>query len=81
MVRLNYHYDMTIAVDLDVKLQTKERTFTICCYFSDIDECLLDPCLNNGTCVNTLGSFKCLCESGYEGPFCQTSKYSYHSRH
>ncbi|KAI4307213.1 hypothetical protein L6164_030424 [Bauhinia variegata] len=32
----------------------------------DIDECVeSDPC--NGTCLNSVGGFKCLCPEGYEG--------------
>lgn len=34
--------------------------------FTDIDECQTNPC--NGpseTCVNTIGSFMCICSPGY----------------
>ena len=44
-------------------------------HVTDRNECLSAPCLNNGTCVNTQGSFKCLCPPGYEGEFCQTSMF------
>uniref|UniRef100_UPI00358F92B7 fibrillin-2-like n=1 Tax=Myxine glutinosa TaxID=7769 RepID=UPI00358F92B7 len=43
---------------------------------SDIDEChvLPEPC-KNGRCINTVGSFHCLCDRGYttdlEGTVCQ----------
>lgn len=32
----------------------------------EIDECLLMPTMcNHGTCINTPGSFECLCDRGY----------------
>lgn len=34
-----------------------------CYYFSDVDECQFDPC--QGKCVNTPGSYSCLCEEGF----------------
>ena len=33
----------------------------------DIDECLSDSCDSNATCINTVGSFTCTCDSGYSG--------------
>lgn len=32
---------------------------------ADIDECVHQPCMN-GTCKNTVGSYNCLCHSGFE---------------
>jgi len=37
----------------------------------DIDECgLPDSCLNNGTCLNTQGSYNCQCAQGFTGARC-----------
>lgn len=38
-------------------------------FFSDIDECYLNNtgCHVNATCINTDGSFKCLCKDGFDG--------------
>ncbi|XP_069017360.1 protocadherin Fat 4 isoform X2 [Embiotoca jacksoni] len=36
----------------------------------DIDECEVNPCENNGTCVNTAGSFYCQCQSDFSGSVC-----------
>ena len=41
----------------------------------DIDECIGDiQCYNNGTCVNTPGSYTCKCTLGWEGLKCETGK-------
>lgn len=42
---------------------------------SDVDECLSSPCLHNGVCNNTQGSFVCHC-SGWTGDICQTGKHT-----
>ncbi|MBU1218552.1 hypothetical protein KKF34_04015 [Myxococcota bacterium] len=41
---------------------------------TDIDECTLGThnCSVNGTCVNTVGSFNCVCNVGYTGATCST---------
>lgn len=33
-------------------------------------------CLNNGTCVDTAGSYYCLCQNGWTGDHCEFSKFS-----
>lgn len=35
--------------------------------FTDIDECLANPCGYNANCTNTNGSYFCECQTGYEG--------------
>ena len=36
-------------------------------YFSDIDECLLNPCDDNADCTNIDGNFICKCRDGFCG--------------
>ncbi|XP_022085321.1 protein crumbs-like isoform X2 [Acanthaster planci] len=36
----------------------------------DIDECAVDPCANNGTCVDGVNSYTCTCAGGWEGLNC-----------
>ena len=40
----------------------------VCCY-ADVDECdlELDGCHGNASCLNSNGSFECLCNDGYDG--------------
>ena len=37
--------------------------------FTDIDECetMTDDCDENADCINTEGSFECVCQPGYTG--------------
>ena len=39
----------------------------------DDNECsrIPSPCLNNGTCVNNVGSYKCSCTGGFVGTNCE----------
>ena len=41
-------------------------------FFSDINECVPDPCQNGGTCEDLVGSYRCSCKTGYSGDNCQT---------
>ena len=46
--------------------------------FPDVDECLDSPCLNEGTCENTQGSYICRCVEEWEGNYCQTGRNHFH---
>ena len=41
---------------------------------SDINECLNNPCLHEGTCENVVGGYTCMCVGGWEGPQCETGE-------
>ena len=38
-----------------------------------IDNCVGDPCQNNGTCVDGINSFTCSCGGGFSGDICETN--------
>ena len=41
---------------------------------SDIEECLTDPCLNGGMCMETPGNYTCFCVPQWEGTHCENGK-------
>ncbi|XP_048247892.1 neurogenic locus Notch protein-like [Haliotis rufescens] len=41
-------------------------------YCYDVDACVTNPCLNNGTCEAKKGEFTCICQQGYKGLECET---------
>ena len=41
---------------------------------SDIDDCVGNPCINNGVCIDGANTYTCLCAAGFEGANCQISK-------
>lgn len=42
--------------------------------FLTVDECLSDPCLNGGNCVEEVNGYHCDCSPGWVGTHCETSK-------
>jgi len=45
-------------------------------YLADIDDCNSAPCQNNGTCVDRINDFSCICALGYTDKECSTGKLS-----
>ena len=39
----------------------------------EIDECQSNPCKNNGTCIDLIGSFNCNCTAGFNGTQCENN--------
>lgn len=41
---------------------------------TDWNDCESQPCLNDGTCIDEIGGFKCNCtDTGYSGTLCQNN--------
>lgn len=48
-----------------------KRTQDVFFNFSEKNLCKPNPCYHHATCVETLNSFKCICEEGYKGERCK----------
>ncbi|XP_072047293.1 fibropellin-3-like [Amphiura filiformis] len=42
-------------------------------YNADVDDCLLEPCLNGGTCEDLAFDYMCTCPLGFTGRNCETN--------
>ncbi|KAM4625520.1 protein jagged-2-like isoform 2-T2 [Polymixia lowei] len=47
-----------------------EPGFTGTYCHENINDCVLSPCKNGGTCIDGISSFKCFCPDGWEGSLC-----------
>ncbi|CAH8441019.1 unnamed protein product [Schistosoma mattheei] len=52
------------------KCQCEQGKFGENCEY-DLDECLLEPCLNGGQCVDLITGYQCICPPRFTGPQCQ----------
>ncbi|XP_035294947.1 vitamin K-dependent protein C isoform X2 [Cricetulus griseus] len=50
------------------------------CAAPPLDHQCDSPCCGHGTCIDSLGSFSCLCDKGWEGKFCQQER-GFHDCH
>ncbi len=48
-------------------------------HITEIDECLSNPCQNDGSCNDEINGYSCTCQEGFEGPACEISKYCNYS--
>uniref|UniRef100_A0A8C3HYI0 Uncharacterized protein n=1 Tax=Chrysemys picta bellii TaxID=8478 RepID=A0A8C3HYI0_CHRPI len=46
--------------------ETREATLNFWTKYVDGDQCLSNPCFN-GTCLDNIGQFNCICNQGWEG--------------
>lgn len=54
-----------------LRIQCSSWPFSFC-FNLDIDECsAYSPCVNNGICINTNGSYYCNCTVGWQGNNCE----------
>ena len=42
--------------------------------FLDIDDCRGQTCSGNGKCKDRVNGFECICDDGFKGKECETSK-------
>ena len=48
-----------------------DDNYTCLYWFTDIDECAENPCQNDGTCMDLVNSYTCICASCYSGDHCE----------
>ena len=44
-------------------------------FVTEINECDSEPCVNDGTCIDNIDGFECLCPPGYSGNQCANGKF------
>ena len=44
------------------------------CSFADLNDCFQNTCQNGGVCIDGANSYQCVCQFGFTGTNCQTSK-------
>ena len=66
MKDLNFKMMRKIVMVYRTILYCHECILEVLLCFADIDECVMNqsPCGNN-MCINNVGSFECICDSGY----------------
>lgn len=75
MMQLPIHVH-TITCKFNVKKKKPNTNHKIyLAFLSDINECNMNMCMNGGTCVDTIGSYYCKCDQGWEGVQCEISQY------
>ncbi|CAL8306823.1 unnamed protein product [Merluccius merluccius] len=47
--------------------------------YSEVDQCLSNPCASGATCLSQKGTFTCLCRQGYQGRTCDKEKMKTYS--
>ncbi|OBS76929.1 hypothetical protein A6R68_16627, partial [Neotoma lepida] len=65
--------------------QNVDDTLAFWSKYNDGDQCAApppnhpcdSPCCGHGTCIDSLGSYSCLCDEGWEGKFCQQEQRFY----
>lgn len=59
----NYYYSCTLTL-----------IYLTFFFFLDINECLSNPCQHGARCIDTPGSFQCICPPQWEGTLCDKGK-------
>ena len=65
--KLTSRISLITTINGDAMLLTEFFTNAV-----DIDECVSNPCMNGGTCVDGDAFFTCSCVHGYKGTFCES---------
>ena len=56
-----------------IQIPTCKVKFLTGIIFSDINECIPDPCQNGGSCTDVVNDYNCTCVLGFNGTNCENS--------
>ncbi|XP_065272866.1 neural-cadherin-like [Emys orbicularis] len=63
---------VTITISAVCTCSARDRVHQSCASYPR------SPCLNGGTCIDTLNGYRCHCSTSFHGPDCQQTKHSFH---
>ncbi|XP_048672720.2 neural-cadherin-like [Caretta caretta] len=63
---------VTITISAVCTCSARDRVHQSCASYPR------SPCLNGGTCIDTLNGYRCHCSTSFLGPDCQQTKHSFH---
>ncbi|XP_074864923.1 neural-cadherin-like [Carettochelys insculpta] len=63
---------ITITISAVCTCSARDRVHQSCASYPH------NPCLNGGTCIDTLNGYRCHCSTSFHGPDCQQTKHSFH---
>ena len=49
---------------------------SMCADIAEVDDCQFGPCMNDATCIDQFNRYTCICQNGFTGSNCETSKYT-----
>ena len=61
----------------NARMVTNITNYDMILLFSDIDECVNEPCQNNGSCTDAVNAYICKCLLGYGGTTCESGLVSF----
>lgn len=74
-VRTHVHLIFIDKEDFQSALSVPWFWFRVPC-FADDDECVSDPCLNGGFCLDDINDYFCVCAPGWNGKDCENGESS-----
>ena len=48
--------------------------YSVHLFLTDIDECVSQPCLNGGLCIEGVNQYFCFCQNRFTGNNCEIGK-------
>jgi hypothetical protein len=77
---LDVDYMLTLNITFEIVYKSTHKFNDSFTRFSDIDECLSNPCQNGATCNNEQNGYTCRCAGGWQGTNCDIGNCSHLSK-